>query len=343
MRFAALANILAVLGAQAAIAATIPAEFVVEAKPLKSATATDTVTASLYSDSACTSLVATTGAVALQDVELTESLKPFKAKSATEKPPGTVRMHFTFSTSPPSGDLFLSVTGSVAGAVVGYPSACQPQQPVSDALAVICQQLAGTPACDLASTIRNVAATPVKIFSVTNSGSGGSFGNRAATTATCAAAAVSQGLSCTSTLALLAYTGGDDIASMPSNHGVPSGVPIVAAGSLTRIANDWNDFLDGTWSTCLGGFCDPNGPAPAGLSLADGIFLTGANNDGTVDAANNCTDWSSTTGTFSIGRNDCYGASGSLFCNSGQTLATAVCNNPLCCGVPQGAMLCLCY
>jgi hypothetical protein len=97
----------------------------------------------------------------------------------------------------------------------------------------------------------------IRVFSVLNTTPGGALGNRAATTAMCVSAANAQGLSCTSTVALLAYGGGDDIASLPSNHGVPSGTPIVAAGSQVQIADDWADLLDGSWDTCVGLGCNP--------------------------------------------------------------------------------------
>lgn len=182
--------------------------------------------------------------------------------------------------------------------------------------------------------------TAIQVFSVLNTTPGGAFGSRAATTATCATAAIAQGLSCTSTIALLAYGGGDDIASLPTNHGVPSNAPIVAAGSLERIADGWTDFLDGSWHTCVGKFCDPSGPTPGGLAGA--FYLTGANNDGTVDAANNCANWSSTAGTFRLAQDVCFGSTG-LDCPAGGTLGADGCYNAGCCGLTQGSMLCLCY
>jgi len=183
------------------------------------------------------------------------------------------------------------------------------------------------------------ATDPVRVFSVTNTMPGGTFGNRAATTARCAGAATAQGLSCTSTVALLAYGAGDDVASLPANHGVPSDAPIVAAGSEVKIADDWADLLDGSWDTCVGRGCD-SGTTAGGL--AGEFYLIGANNDGTVDGANNCADWSSTTGTFRLAQDNCSG-NASPGCGAGETFAVDVCNNPGCCGTTQGSMLCLCY
>ena len=180
----------------------------------------------------------------------------------------------------------------------------------------------------------------IRVFSVLNTTPGGAFGNRAATTATCASAAITQGLSCTSTVALLAYGGGDDIANLPANHGVPSDAPIVAAGSLVKIADDWADFLDGSWDTCVGRFCDPSLPTAGGLTGE--FYLTGANNDGTVDAASNCSNWSSTTGAFRLAQDVCFGAAG-IDCRAGGTLGAERCDNTGCCGFTQGSKLCLCY
>jgi hypothetical protein len=182
------------------------------------------------------------------------------------------------------------------------------------------------------------------LFSVVNTAPGGGFGNRTTTSATCAAAAVTQQLTCNATIALLAYSNGDDLTGFPAQHGVPASVPVIAAGSLVTIADSWSDFLDGSWDTCLGGFCDPSGPTAAGLGGQ--FFLTGAHNDGTVDAASNCSDWSSTTGTFWAADDTCYGSAGGIgpgSCSAGTTLATSFCGDPLCCSVTQGAILCLCY
>jgi hypothetical protein len=180
---------------------------------------------------------------------------------------------------------------------------------------------------------------PNLLFTVTNTVAGGNFGDRAATSAICAGGASTQGLTCNATLALLAYSGGDDIAGFPGKHAVPADVPVLAAGSLVQIADTWADLLDGSWDTCLGTNCDPTA---TGAGLGGGFFLTGANADGSVDAANNCSDWSTTSGTFRVADDTCYGGAG-FVCTAGATFDNGICADPLCCNVTQGALLCLCY
>jgi hypothetical protein len=231
--------------------------------------------------------------------------------------------------------------GPNPGARVCYKVSCPnpaPEQEVTDQFGV--RTVTNLKASLLCTPTARAMGEPVRIFSVLNTTPGGTFGNRAATSATCAGAAAAQGLSCTSTVALLAYGAGDDIANLPSNHGVPSDVPILAAGSLVKIADDWADFLDGSWDSCLGMGCAPLGPTPGGL--AGSYYLTGANDDGTVDAANNCGNWSSTGGTYRVADDLCYGLT-TPSCGVGETLGVDGCFNPGCCSVTQGSRLCLCY
>jgi microcystin-dependent protein len=121
----------ALLLARGAAAAILPTSFVVGERAMKKAlSAGDLVTAELFDDAACTSLVGSQ-TLPIEDVEVRERVKPYKVKGAPTKPVNTVRLYFTFDLSAlPTGDLSLRVTSPVAGAVVGIPGDCQPQEPL---------------------------------------------------------------------------------------------------------------------------------------------------------------------------------------------------------------------
>lgn len=81
--------------------------------------------------------------------------------------------------------------------------------------------------------------------------------------------------------ALLCYTGGDDVVSMPTNYSLPSSVEIRGPNE-TKIANNWADLLDS--SILVRPFND------AAAATSQTFVWTGCNTDGTVNAAN-CSDW----------------------------------------------------
>lgn len=188
----------------------------------------------------------------------------------------------------------------------------------------------------LVTTVAGAAGpTELRLF-VADSLVTGAAGDRATTNALCTSSATTQGLTCaTGVVSLLSYTG-DAIADFPTSLGLATGVPIVAGAAPATIADDWADFLDGSWDTCLGSTCDPAGPAPAGL-LSLGTARNGSNADGTT-ATLNCANWTSTVdASFSV-RASCYGTAGSS-CDAGATLDASPGFN---CTVAL-PMLCLCY
>jgi hypothetical protein len=152
----------------------------------------------------------------------------------------------------------------------------------------------------------------------------GSLGNRATTSATCAAAAAAASLSCGTTVAMLSYTG-DAIREFPTSYGLPTDLPIIANGQT--IADNWADFLDGTWDTCLGSGCTPAGPTGAGF-ISNTTIWTGSNSDGTT--RENCNDWTTDAANVDGGRPEfmsCYGQSEG-FCSAGSTMSSPVAVSP---------------
>jgi len=122
-----------------------PTSFLAQEKPLKKGlAASDTVTATLYSDPSCTTFVASQ-TIAIESVEVRERMKPLKIEAAVVKPQKGVWLHFTFSpASIPTGGLYLAVTSGVAGAVVGIPSDCQQQSAETNASDLTCASCVGS-------------------------------------------------------------------------------------------------------------------------------------------------------------------------------------------------------
>lgn len=166
----------------------------------------------------------------------------------------------------------------------------------------------------------------------------GAVGSRAATNAVCAARAVSQGLTCGTVVSLLSYTG-DVIRDFPTTKSLPANAPVVAG--TQQVAASWADFLDGSWSTCLGTECKPAGVTPAGIfPNTTGVF-SGSANDGSLAA--NCNDWTSATSSATVIYGECYGSHYAEHfggCAAGQTFATP--SGTVYCGAPL-IHLCLCY
>ncbi|MFP4430655.1 MAG: hypothetical protein ACLFPV_05355 [Spirochaetaceae bacterium] len=98
-----------------------------------------------------------------------------------------------------------------------------------------------------------------------------------------------DGLSGTSDFKTLGFVSmtGDAIADFPSNHCVPSDVPVIGVirdtgNSTYQLADNWEDFTDGTIDTTIG----------TALGTQDHVyFWTGSNNDGTASGYD-CDNWS---------------------------------------------------
>lgn len=188
------------------------------------------------------------------------------------------------------------------------------------------------------SLVGPVAPADIRIFLGFSAGSG-NLGNRATTNAACSAAATTQGLSCSSVVSLLSYSG-DTIADFPTNFGVPTGVPLIAGAADVTVATNWADFVDGTWQTCLGSQCRPAGPTPAALVSDTSGIWTGATPNGALAA--NCSNW--TEGTVDFGSNAsarCYGVSDGDSCETGDALGQP--SGGASCAAPSQSVLCLCY
>ena len=165
----------------------------------------------------------------------------------------------------------------------------------------------------------------------------GALGSRATTDAICSAAASAQMLTCTAVVSLLSYTG-DQVSDFPTSRGVPTSAPIAAGAQ--RVADNWADFLDGSWATCLGPWCAPNGPTAANI-LSRSLVFTGSNNDGTLAA--NCDDWTNTLSSNAVIQDNCYGSfflDDAASCAIGDTLDSS--DTTISCEASL-TFLCLCY
>ncbi|MEQ9362873.1 MAG: hypothetical protein RIF32_01440, partial [Leptospirales bacterium] len=120
---------------------------------------------------------------------------------------------------------------------------------------------------------------------------GGGQGNRATSNATCATMQSTNfaALSCTKHMAVLSYSGGDDLANAPANQGVPDGITLRSA-TEALVAADWATFLAGpTNSLQTAGVATP-APTP--------FYWTSATNGGGYNATVNCND--NTNGTMPV-------------------------------------------
>lgn len=190
----------------------------------------------------------------------------------------------------------------------------------------------------VAALVGPAAPTNIRIFMGT-SGVNGSLGTRSDTNAMCSVAAANQGLTCNGVVSFLSYAG-DALINFPANYGVPTNVPLIAGAGDVTVANDWADFLDGTWQTCLGSFCVPSGPTPAGIVPDTSGIWTGTGPNGV--GADNCTNWSQ--GSFLAGSNAqpaCYGVTDFDVCGSGDALGQA--SGGTNCAAPTQSVLCFCY
>jgi hypothetical protein len=135
------------------------------------------------------------------------------------------------------------------------------------------------------------AASAIYLFNVGSTSVAAMEGDRGSIDALAQAALPT--LPTTGTTAYLAHgfisRTGDAIRDFPASLCVPSGVPVLGvgtAGALTRLADDWADFTDGTIATTIG----------AALGFADfNYFWTGSHADGSA-SAHDCSGWTASTG-----------------------------------------------
>jgi formylglycine-generating enzyme required for sulfatase activity len=110
----------------------------------------------------------------------------------------------------------------------------------------------------------------------------GNLGGRAGADAFCRGA-VPAGVQRRKIAALISVNGADEIRDLPNTAGVPRGRSLLSRDGR-RIADDWNDFLDGSLDVP---FCD--------LGRGDCYSpWTGSNPDGSVDPNATCGGWSTT-------------------------------------------------
>lgn len=119
----------------------------------------------------------------------------------------------------------------------------------------------------------------------------GTLGNRAATDAACRTypdyvypnygsnSNYYYGAQCPNAVALLCYSGGDDIANLPANHGFDPSTPV----------HGYPHFPSGPWAD-WGGFLAARGPS---MAFADGCDAAG-------HTSNNCADFSTTAGSIDV-------------------------------------------
>lgn len=182
------------------------------------------------------------------------------------------------------------------------------------------------------------ATSSVRIYATAQQPNG-AVGNRITTNAICSGAAVAQGLLCPHTVSLLSYTS-DQVSDFPTSKGLPQSAPLIAG--TQRIADNWADFLDGTWSSCLGDACTPAGPVAGDIFPNSTAVFSGSNNNGTTASAN-CNNWTDALSSTTAIYGECYGtAGGDPFapCEAGQTFAAP--SGTVSCGAPL-IFLCVCY
>jgi len=113
--------------AVSAAALTIPVEYLVDQKALGNAPAGTTIVADLFSDAGCTTLLASTGPISIESVDLIEKLKTAKIVGGP-KIPRLARMSLAIDSPSADGELHLRITSPTAGAIVPIATDCQPQR-----------------------------------------------------------------------------------------------------------------------------------------------------------------------------------------------------------------------
>ena len=116
----------------------------------------------------------------------------------------------------------------------------------------------------------------------------GGIGGRSGADAFCEAESLS--VSCNSRRGFLSVSSTDEIADMPTNYYLPTDREVRSV-SGTTLATSWSDLLDGTISATLS----------AG-GVADGIWMSGSNSDGTVYTGFNCNGFTDSTSSYGLAR-----------------------------------------
>ncbi|MCR9141993.1 MAG: hypothetical protein NXI24_07055 [bacterium] len=157
---------------------------------------------------------------------------------------------------------------------------------------------------------------------------GGGQGNRAATNAICSTMQTTNfaALSCTKHMAVLSYSGGDDLVNAPANEGLPSGVPVRSA-TENLVAADWGTFLTGPDNSLQTAGVSTGAPVP--------YYWTSSLAGGGYDGTHNCAD--NTNSTMPV-----TGAQAAVITTAGTHIAFA--NNQPCDGsMNQAFLVCVCW
>lgn len=155
----------------------------------------------------------------------------------------------------------------------------------------------------------------------------GNLGNRATSTATCQTMQTTAypGLSCTSHLAFVSYTG-DAILDFPSNHTVPGALPILSHNG-TMVSPDWSQLMGTLTNTLQAAGVATTTPTP--------FFWTSSATGGGFDATFNCTN--NTDGTVVA-----LGSQGSITTTASTWLRFAI-NQPCNGSVNSAYLMCICW
>ena len=157
----------------------------------------------------------------------------------------------------------------------------------------------------------------------------GGQGTRATSTASCQTMQTVNYASfpCTSHLAVMSYSGGDDLASAAANHSVPTTRALTSSTS-TEVAPDWATFLSGPLTTTLQLAGVANiAPTP--------FYWSSSAAGGTYQGTWNCSD--NTDGTMGA-----TGAQGAVNTTAASHIAFAV-NQPCDGSSNSGYLMCMCW
>ncbi|MCB1326662.1 MAG: hypothetical protein H7A21_14240 [Spirochaetales bacterium] len=156
----------------------------------------------------------------------------------------------------------------------------------------------------------------------------GGQGTRAASTASCQTMQTVSYASfpCTSHLAVMSYSGGDDLASAAVNHSVPT-TRALTSSTGTEIAPDWANFLSGPTITLQAAGVANVVPTPFYWSSS----AAGGTYQGTWNCSNNTDGTMGSTGT-----------QGSISTTAASHISFAV-NQPCDGGSNTGYLMCMCW
>ncbi|HBS04593.1 MAG TPA: hypothetical protein DEA96_06500 [Leptospiraceae bacterium] len=151
----------------------------------------------------------------------------------------------------------------------------------------------------------------------------GNRGDRSATSFSCFSERTTYKnfLPCTNDLAFLSYSG-DALLNAPSNHSVPTGLPIFADGG---------DQIDTSWAALFDGSINQSLDA-AGVGSVGTNYWTGTDVDGST-TINNCSEWMDSA----VGSN---GTAGTETATDGNWINT---ESPVCNGSNLRHFLCVCW